>query len=90
MELPEQVRIDLCRLSAKQTRDYLHSVDISNEPHFSEAGYCSLHLLLTEAVRNVLSWEVLGSFLSSLGVDRAVRWEIHYKVLQFVRLQETF
>lgn len=78
MELSEQVRRDLCLLSAEQTRDYLPSaVDISNEQHFSEAGYCSLHLLLTEAVRNVLSWEVLGSFLSSLGVDRAVRWEIH-------------
>ena len=62
MELAEQVRKDLCSLSLEEATQYLPKAKTSKEQFFSESKYCSLHLVLTEAVRNVLSHEKLESF----------------------------
>ena len=75
MELAEQVRKDLCRLSVEEATQYLDlsKAKTSKEQFFSEPKYCSLHLFLTEAVRNVLSQDKLETFLSECQVDQDVR-----------------
>ena len=78
MELAQQVRKDLCSLSLEEATQYLAEAKTSKEQFFSESKYCSLHLILTEAVRNVLSQEKLESFLSSeCQIDKDVRWVPH-------------
>ena len=74
MELAQQVRKDLCSLSLEEATQYLAEAKTSKEQFFSEPKYCSLHLFLTEAVRNVLSQEKLESFLSECEIDKDVRW----------------
>ena len=74
MELAEQVRKDISSLSLEEATQYLPKAKTSKEQFFSESKYCSLHLVLTEAVRNVLSHEKLESFLSECQVDKDVRW----------------
>ena len=73
MELADQVLKDLCILSLEEVRQYLPGLAASKEQHFSDPKYCSLHLLLTEAVRNVLSTEELEALLSQLKVEKKVR-----------------
>ena len=73
MELAEPVRKDLCSLSVEEVTQYLARENTSKDQFFSESKYCSLHLILTEAARNVLSKEKLGSFLSECRVDKDVR-----------------
>ena len=77
MELAEQVRKDLCSLSLEEATLYLPKAKTSKEQFFSESKYCSLHLILTEAVRNVLSQEKLETFLSECQIDKDVRWVPH-------------
>ena len=73
MELAEPVRRDLCSLSVEEVTQYLARENTSKDQFFSESKYCSLHLILTEAVRNVLSQDKLKSLLSECRVDNDVR-----------------
>ena len=73
MELAEQVREDISSLSLEEVTQYLARAKTSKKQFFSESKYCSLHLILTEAARSVLSKDKLGSLLSECKVEKDVR-----------------